>query len=189
MSGVTEVDVVVVGAGFGGLCAVKRLRDQGMRVRAYETANDVGGTWHWNRYPGARCDVESVYYSYSFDPRSTRSGTGLIATPPSPRSSATSTTSRTGSTSVGHPVLDHDRLGGLGRDTQAVDGDHRRRRVGHRRNLVSAAGCLSAAQRPSIPGQDLFEGTIVHTSRWPRMASTWPGCAWPWSAPARPASS
>jgi cation diffusion facilitator CzcD-associated flavoprotein CzcO len=68
MSAVRDIDVVVVGAGFGGLYAIHKLRHQGFRVLAVEAGADVGGTWFWNRYPGCRCDVESVHYSYSFDP-------------------------------------------------------------------------------------------------------------------------
>ena len=64
---VKELDAVVVGAGFGGLYMLYRLRGLGLRVRVLEAAGGVGGTWYWNRYPGARCDVESVEYSYSFD--------------------------------------------------------------------------------------------------------------------------
>ena len=59
-------DVVVVGAGFSGLYMLHRLRGRGMSARVYERGSGVGGTWYWNRYPGARCDVESVQYSYSF---------------------------------------------------------------------------------------------------------------------------
>lgn len=60
-------DAIIIGAGFAGLYAVHKMRDQmGMRVRAFDQASDVGGTWYWNRYPGARCDIESVHYSYSF---------------------------------------------------------------------------------------------------------------------------
>src|ERR1700688_1198535 len=59
-------DVVVVGAGFAGMYMLHRLRGQGFSVRVYEQGGDVGGTWDWNRYPGARCDVESMQYSYSF---------------------------------------------------------------------------------------------------------------------------
>ncbi|MBY6537857.1 NAD(P)/FAD-dependent oxidoreductase [Rhodococcus sp. BP-349] len=63
-----DVDVVVVGAGFAGLYALHKLRDtMTMTVRTFEAGSDVGGTWFWNRYPGARCDIESVHYSYSFD--------------------------------------------------------------------------------------------------------------------------
>ena len=61
-------DVVVVGAGFAGLYALHRLRALGLRCTVIEAASDVGGTWYWNRYPGARCDIESIEYSYSFSP-------------------------------------------------------------------------------------------------------------------------
>lgn len=61
-----QYDVVVVGGGLGGLYALYRLRNLGLRVRVFEAGSGVGGTWFWNRYPGARCDVESMEYSYSF---------------------------------------------------------------------------------------------------------------------------
>lgn len=62
-----DTDVVVIGAGFTGVYAVHKFRDQhGLSVRGFEAADGIGGTWWWNRYPGARCDIESVYYSYSF---------------------------------------------------------------------------------------------------------------------------
>src|SRR5215217_5523803 len=63
-----EFDVVVVGAGFAGLYMLHRLRGMGLSVRVLEAGSGVGGTWYWNRYPGARCDVESVEYSYQFSP-------------------------------------------------------------------------------------------------------------------------
>src|SRR3954466_6113370 len=59
-------DVVVVGAGFAGMYMLHKLRGLGLSVRVYEQGGDVGGSWYWNRYPGARCDVESMQYSYSF---------------------------------------------------------------------------------------------------------------------------
>ena len=59
-------DAVVVGAGFAGLYMLHRLRELGFRARTYEAGDGVGGTWYWNRYPGARCDVESLQYSFSF---------------------------------------------------------------------------------------------------------------------------
>ncbi|HEV2369598.1 MAG TPA: NAD(P)-binding protein, partial [Acidimicrobiales bacterium] len=62
----SELDAVAVGAGFSGLYALHHLRDRlGLTVRAYEMGDGVGGTWYWNRYPGARCDSESYYYCYS----------------------------------------------------------------------------------------------------------------------------
>ena len=65
-SGVRQLDVAIVGGGLAGLYAIHRLRGMGLEVRAYEAGSGVGGTWFWNRYPGARCDVESLEYSYSF---------------------------------------------------------------------------------------------------------------------------
>src|SRR4051794_13083101 len=59
-------DAIIVGAGFSGLYMLHRLRSLGLSARVYERGSGVGGTWYWNRYPGARCDVESVQYSYSF---------------------------------------------------------------------------------------------------------------------------
>src|SRR3712207_8591755 len=61
-----HLDVAVVGAGLAGLYALYRLRGLGFRTRVYEAGSGVGGTWFWNRYPGARCDIESLEYSYSF---------------------------------------------------------------------------------------------------------------------------
>ena len=63
-----DLDVLVVGAGFAGLYMLYRLRALGFSTKVIESADDVGGTWYWNRYPGARCDIESIDYSYSFDP-------------------------------------------------------------------------------------------------------------------------
>ena len=64
----SELDVIVVGAGFSGLYMLYKLRQIGLSAIAFEAGSDVGGTWYWNKYPGARCDVESMHYSYSFDP-------------------------------------------------------------------------------------------------------------------------
>ena len=65
---VDDLDVVVVWAGFSGIYAVHAFLEAGLTVRAFETGDGIGGTWYWNRYPGARCDVESKDYSYSFCP-------------------------------------------------------------------------------------------------------------------------
>src|ERR1700742_3991081 len=62
------LDAVVIGAGFAGLYMVHRLREQGFSVHGFERGDGVGGTWYWNRYPGARCDSEIMYYSFSFLP-------------------------------------------------------------------------------------------------------------------------
>ena len=68
MSPAPDYDAVVIGAGFAGLYMVYRLREDGFRVLGVEAGDGVGGTWYWNRYPGARCDSESMYYSFSFLP-------------------------------------------------------------------------------------------------------------------------
>jgi len=65
---VADLDVVVAGAGFSGIYAVHAFRSAGLTVRAFEAADGIGGTWYWNSYPGARCDVESKDYSYAFSP-------------------------------------------------------------------------------------------------------------------------
>ena len=64
----TNVDVVIVGAGFAGMYQLKRMRDAGFSAIVIEAGDGVGGTWYWNRYPGARCDILTVDYSYSWDP-------------------------------------------------------------------------------------------------------------------------
>ena len=63
-----DVDVAIVGAGFAGLYLLHRCREAGLSALAFDVADDVGGTWYWNRYPGARCDVPTTDYSFSFDP-------------------------------------------------------------------------------------------------------------------------
>src|ERR1051325_6921400 len=63
-----DFDAVIVGAGFAGMYMLHRLRQAGFSARVIEAGKGVGGTWYWNRYPGARCDVESVQYSYQFSP-------------------------------------------------------------------------------------------------------------------------
>src|SRR5690348_9309221 len=66
------LDAIIVGAGFSGLYMLHRLRNAGLSARVFEAGSGVGGTWFWNRYPGARCDVESLEYSYSFSEELTR---------------------------------------------------------------------------------------------------------------------
>src|SRR5881392_873827 len=63
---VTNLDAVVIGAGFSGLYMLYRLREAGLSTRVFEAGEGVGGVWYWNRYPGARCDSESIYYNYTF---------------------------------------------------------------------------------------------------------------------------
>jgi cation diffusion facilitator CzcD-associated flavoprotein CzcO len=162
-----EVDAVVVGAGFAGLYAHHRLREIGLTVQGYEAAADVGGTWWWNRYPGARCDLESWDYCYAFpEVQQEWTWTERYATQPEILR-----------------YIEHvaDRLD-LRRDIQfdtrvtAAKWDEAAQRWhvetdrGDRvaaRFLVMATGNLSAAKDPEIPGIETFSGAVLHTGRWP----------------------
>ena len=93
------LDALVIGAGFSGLYQLLCLRDRlGLSVKVLEAGEGVGGTWYWNRYPGARCDSESHSYCYSFSEELLRDWEWSERYPSSPRSCATSTSSPTGST-------------------------------------------------------------------------------------------
>ncbi|MGS0743026.1 flavin-containing monooxygenase [Glaciimonas sp. GG7] len=164
----TEVDVVVVGAGFAGLYMLYRLRQLGLTTRVCEAGQGVGGTWYWNRYPGARCDVESMQYSYSFSEQLQQE---WIWTERYPQQDEILR------------YLNHvaDRFAlrsDIAFETKVVsavyDADSQRWRVTteqgdtlQARFLITAAGCLSAARMPELPGLDSFKGTIYHTGNWP----------------------
>ncbi|HYH32238.1 MAG TPA: NAD(P)/FAD-dependent oxidoreductase [Pseudonocardia sp.] len=163
-----EYDAVVVGAGFAGMYMLHRLRGLGLSAVVLEAGDGVGGTWYWNRYPGARCDSESYYYSYSFSEELQQEWEWSERYPQQPEILR---------------YLDHvaDRFD-LRRDirlgsrvTEAVFDDDTARwglrtDTGERytaRYLVTAVGCLSAANIPRIPGLDTFRGRWFHTGRWP----------------------
>ena len=163
-----EVDAVVVGAGISGLYALKRLRDLGLAVQVFEAASDVGGTWWWNRYPGARCDIESMDYSYSFSPELEQEWTWTERYATQPEilrylnhvadrfdlrrdvQFDTRVTSATWDADAGCWIVVTDQG-----DTVASQ------------FCVMAVGCLSAAKDPEIEGIDRFEGPTYHTGRWP----------------------
>ncbi len=167
-SGTTEYDVVVVGAGFAGMYLLKRLRDLGMSARVLETGHDVGGTWYWNRYPGARCDVHSVDYSYSWDPELERDWEWSEKYAPQPEILRYAQ----------HVADKHD----LRRDiefntkvTSAAWDDVAKRwsistatgtTLGAK-HYVMATGCLSVPKEVDIDGTDRFKGDVYFTSRWP----------------------
>jgi len=165
---VSQVDAVVVGAGFAGLYALHRLRSQGLSVRVFEAAPAIGGTWYFNRYPGARCDVESVDYCYSFSDElqqewnwSEKYATqaeildymNWVADKLDLRRDITLRTR------VLSAVLDEQAL----RWTVTTDGGE----VLSARFAIMATGALSAANTPDIPGLDSFAGQIHHTAHWP----------------------
>jgi|SRR5579871_2057327 len=163
-----EFDAVVVGAGFAGLYMLHRLRGLGLTVRVFETGNGVGGTWYWNRYPGARCDVESMQYSYQFSDALAQEWhwTERYAAQPEILRYAEHVADRFDlrkdirfNTKVVSAHFDEARAQWkIGTDA----GDEVRARY-----LVMASGCLSAVNLPEIEGRDNFKGATYHTARWP----------------------
>jgi cyclohexanone monooxygenase len=162
------VDVLIVGAGFSGLYMLHRMRGLGLSARAFDTAPDVGGTWYWNRYPGARCDVESLEYAYSFLPELE---TGWrwnerFATQPEILAYINHVADKL---DLRRDISFNTRVKAGAWDEQAKHWIVRtdQRGVIRGRHLVMASGCLSAATKPGFPGLDRFAGEIHHTSAWP----------------------
>jgi cation diffusion facilitator CzcD-associated flavoprotein CzcO len=162
------VDAVIVGAGFAGLYMLHRLRGLGLSLRVYEAGNGVGGTWYWNRYPGARCDVESMDYSYSFSDELQQEWqwTERYASQPEILKYINHVADRfdlrrdiTLSTRVTAAVFD-DKTSRWNIRTDRGD-------QVSARFCIMATGCLSSAQVPKYKGLDTFKGPWYHTGAWP----------------------
>ncbi|MCY3930093.1 MAG: NAD(P)/FAD-dependent oxidoreductase [Acidobacteria bacterium] len=191
-----KFDVVVVGAGFAGLYMVHRLRGLGFTVRAFEAGDGVGGTWYWNRYPGARCDVESLEYSYQFSEELQQewSWGERYAGQPEILRYANHVADRFElrrdiefNTRVAAARFDEDSscwrievrrqapgsgglpaLGGAGNGAgKGRAAFEPRTETVEARFVVMATGCLSAANLPDFDGIDDFEGATYHTGAWP----------------------
>ncbi|MEV6769863.1 NAD(P)/FAD-dependent oxidoreductase [Nocardia sp. NPDC051030] len=169
-------DVIIIGAGFAGLYGVHKAASAGLTVLGLEAGENVGGTWFWNRYPGARCDVESVDYSYSFDEDLQQSWTWTERYATQPEILAY----------INH-VADRFDLRRHYRFEQRVSaarfddatatwtvstegGDEYRSRF-----VVFATGCLSAPIKPNIPGVETFAGEEIFTARWPEEGASMEG--------------
>jgi cation diffusion facilitator CzcD-associated flavoprotein CzcO len=161
-------DVIIVGAGFGGVYGAYRLREMGLRVVVIEAGGDVGGTWYWNRYPGARCDVESMEYSYSFSEELQQDWEW------SERFAGQPEIQRY----ISHVADRFDLRKDIRFNTRATsarwDEAAGRWQVGTDTDtvldaqfLVMATGPLSTAAIPKIPGLDTFNGPVLHTGEWP----------------------
>lgn len=168
VNGGKTLDAVVVGAGFAGLYALHKLREQGLSVKVLEAAPEVGGTWYYNRYPGARCDVESVDYCYSFSDELQQewNWTEKYATQAEILSYLNWVTDKLDlrrdivfNTRVASAVLDETTLQWT---LTAEDGQ-----VFTARFCLMATGPLSDALTPKIPGLDTFAGEVYHTAHWP----------------------
>ncbi len=165
-----DVDVVVVGAGFAGLYSAYRLRQAGHSMRIFEAGDDIGGTWYWNRYPGARVDIPSVDYMFSFDPDWARDWqwSEKYATQPEILRY------------LNHVADKHDLRRDMQFNTRVTqahwDDDSGTYRVRTDRGediscryLVVATGCLSVPKELDIDGVENFTGEVYFTSRWPHQ--------------------
>jgi cyclohexanone monooxygenase len=161
-------DVVVVGAGFAGLYMLYRLRELGFSVRVYEQGGGLGGTWYWNRYPGARCDIESMQYSYSFSEELQQewNWSERYASQPEILEYANHVADR----------FDLRRDISFNTRVERADFDEATRtwnvaiscgRSVRAKFVVLATGCLSNARIPDIKGLPEFKGKIYHTGQWP----------------------
>ncbi|MDL9936605.1 NAD(P)/FAD-dependent oxidoreductase [Gordonia sp. ABSL1-1] len=165
----TELDALIIGAGVAGLYQLYQLRKQGLHVRAYDAATDVGGTWYWNRYPGARFDSEAYIYQYMFSEELYKGWSWSKRFPAQPEIEqwlhyvADTLDLRKDiqfSTVIESAHYDED----SGRwSVRTGDGE-----IIDTQFLVTCAGMLSAPMERVFEGQESFAGDIFHTSRWPR---------------------
>jgi cyclohexanone monooxygenase len=162
-------DAVIVGAGFSGLYMLLRLRDHlGLSVKVLEAGGDVGGTWYWNRYPGARCDVESIEYSYSFSEELQQEWTWSerYATQPEILRYANYVTDKF---NLRKDIQFNTRVASTNYDEEnnrwnikTENGEEITAQF-----CIMALGCLSSAQIPQYPGLENFKGNWYHTGKWP----------------------
>jgi cyclohexanone monooxygenase len=165
----TVVDAIVIGSGFAGLYSIHKLRNEmGLTVQAFDNAGDVGGTWYWNQYPGARSDTEVNAYCYSFDKELFHSWKWTERYPEKHEIWSY----------LRHVADKYDLRRSIMFNTQvesAVWDEDSQRWLVHANAvtyaaqfLVEAVGLLSATKVPHFPGQDSFRGEIYHTARWPQ---------------------
>ncbi|MEK9660214.1 MAG: NAD(P)/FAD-dependent oxidoreductase [Alphaproteobacteria bacterium] len=163
-----EYDAIIVGAGFAGMYMLHRLRGLGMRALVLEAGSGVGGTWYWNRYPGARCDGESLFYSYSFDEALQQEWdwTERYATQPELLAYANHVADRFDlrrdmrfDARVAAARFDE---GSAGWTVETAAGD-----AFTAHHVIFATGCLSSPNRPQIDGIDDLRGAVYHTGEWP----------------------
>ena len=165
---VQTYDAVVVGAGLAGIYQLYKLREQGLTAKVFEAGDGVGGTWYWNRYPGARCDVESLEYSYSFSSELEQDWEWTERYPRQPEilKYLNHVTDRFDlrkdiqfETRVTSAVYDEESNRW---DIRTDAGDRVEAQF-----CIMATGCLSAARVPAFAGIDTFEGKTYHTGAWP----------------------
>jgi cation diffusion facilitator CzcD-associated flavoprotein CzcO len=175
-AGVAQYDAIVIGAGISGMYQLHRLRELGMTVRVFEAGTGVGGTWYWNRYPGARFDSESYSYAYSFSRElldewdwtehfSGQPETLRYLNHVADRFDLRRDIEFRSRVASAH-YQDADRMW----DVTLENGS-----VARSRFLITAIGPLSAPTMPVIPGVETFQGQSFHTARWPHEAVDFAG--------------
>jgi cation diffusion facilitator CzcD-associated flavoprotein CzcO len=165
----SDYDAIIIGAGMSGLYQLFRLRELGFRVRVFETGTSVGGTWYWNRYPGARFDSESYSYAYSFSPdlldewNWSEHFSGQPETERYINHVADKFDLRRDIRFRSRVLAAHWQQAERQWDVTLEDGSRHTTRY-----LITAIGPLSAPTMPSIPGVETFQGQSCHTARWPK---------------------
>lgn len=164
----TQVDAVIVGAGFAGLYQLLKLREMGLSTRTFDKAGGIGGTWYWNRYPGARCDIESMAYSYSFSKELEQEWTWSerYATQPEILRYLEHVADRfdlnkdiSFNTQITRAIYDdEDQCWYVHTDKGEIVSS---------KYLIMATGCLSIPKDLDIPGTNDFEGDAYVTGHWP----------------------
>jgi cyclohexanone monooxygenase len=163
-----SVDVLIVGAGFAGLYAIHRVRQLGLSVLCVESGSGVGGTWFWNRYPGARCDVESLDYSYSFSPELQQewSWSSRYAEQPEILDYLNHVADRF---DLRPHIRLNTRVTAMRFDSRQSAWSITTNRGDHltARFCIMASGNLSTPRVPDFPGLDRFQGEWYHSGQWP----------------------
>ena len=171
-----DYDIVIVGAGFAGLYMLQTARGLGLSAVVIEAAPDVGGTWYWNRYPGARCDVKSLDYSFSFDAAIEQdwNWTETYAAQPEILAYINFVADRL---DLRRDILFNRRVTALHFDEASPHWDVLTDDGGRLRGrfCVMATGCLSVPKDPDIPGLPNFRGEVYSTSSWPAEPITLAG--------------
>jgi cation diffusion facilitator CzcD-associated flavoprotein CzcO len=165
---VSSLDVLIVGAGFGGIYMLHKLRELGLSAKIVDVASGVGGTWFWNRYPGARCDVESMFYSYSFDKELEQEWEWTERYPAQPEILSYINHVADRFNLRPHIQLETRVTSAVYDETDATwlvttNGDN----DFSARFCIMATGCLSAANTPDFDGLKNFKGRTFHTGKWP----------------------
>ncbi len=175
-AGKPDFDAIIVGAGFAGLYLLYRLRALGLSVKVIESADDVGGTWYFNRYPGARCDIESIDYSYSFDPQleSEWRWSERYATQPEILRYLAHVADKH---ELRCDILFSTRVQSARWNERASIWNIRTDRGTELscRFYVMASGCLSLPKTPDLPGYERFRGASYTTGRWPHTGVDFTG--------------